>query len=141
MMDFFLAFFLWRSSVKKHFMFLVLGLLIACGPLFAHHGYQVAYDTSSPLTKTGTVTHLQWTNPHCQVYFDVKEKNGKTVNWGIEMTNPRALIRRGVNPALFPEGRVLEITFSPSRSGANRGLVKEIKIDGKVVLGGPGAAA
>src|ERR1043166_2690975 len=85
-----------RSPLRKLVMYAVFGFMI-CAPLFAHHGYQVAYDTSSPLTKTGVVTHLQWTNPHCQVYMDVKEANGKMVNWGIEMTNPRALIRRGVN--------------------------------------------
>ena len=117
--------------------------LAPCVTAFAHHGFQVAYDTdpASGLTKTGPVTHLQWTNPHCQVYIDVKNPDGSVTNWGIEMTNPRALVRRGVNPAMFPEGKVIEISFSPSRSGANRGLVREIKIGGKVVLGGPGAGA
>src|SRR5690242_2020782 len=97
------------------------GLLGACGSALAHHGYQVAYDTSNSLTKAGKVTHLQWTNPHCQVYVDVKNADGSVTNWGIEMTNPCALVRRGVNPALFPEGKMIEITFSPSRSGVNRG--------------------
>lgn len=120
---------------------LAVGLLVVCGAAFAHHGYQVAYDTATSLTKTGTVTHLQWTNPHCQIYIDVKNPDGSVTNWGIEMTNPRALVRRGVNPAVFPEGKVVEIRFSPSRSGATRGLVREIKIEGKVVLGGAGAAA
>ena len=129
--------------MRKVVMFSVLaaGLLMASGAAFAHHGYQVAYDTANSITKTGIVTHLQWTNPHCQVYMDVKNADGSVTNWGIEMTNPRALIRRGVNPALFPEGKIIEITFSPSRSGVNRGLVKEVKIDGKVILGGAGAAA
>ena len=109
-------------------------LTLAGGVAFAHHGFTVAYDTANPITKTGVVTHLQWTNPHCQVYFDVKESDGKTVNWGIEMTNPRSLVRMGVTPAMFPEGRTVTITFSPSRSGANRGLIKQVVIDGKTMF-------
>ena len=107
------------------------GLVMACTSALAHHGFQVAYDTASPVTKTGTVTHLQWTNPHCQVYMDVKNPDGSVTNWGIEMTNPRSLVRMGITPAMFPEGKVVEITFSPSRSGANRGLVRQVKVDGK----------
>jgi hypothetical protein len=122
--------------------FLSAAALLAAGQsLLAHHGFQVAYDTATSVTKAGTVTHLQWTNPHCQIYFDVKNPDGSVTNWGIEMTNPRALVRRGVNPASFPQGKLVEITFNPSRSGANRGLVREIKVDGKVILGGPGAGA
>ena len=119
--------------MKKMSMYAVLavGLLMAGGAAFAHHGFQVAYDTANPITKTGTVTHLQWTNPHCQVYMDVKNSDGSVTNWGIEMTNPRSLVRMGINPAMFPEGKVVEIKFSPSRSGANRGLVKQVKVDGK----------
>ena len=64
------------------------------------------------MTKQGVVTHLQWTNPHCQIYFDVKEADGSVVNWGIEMTNPRALVNMGITPNLFPEGKTVEITFS-----------------------------
>ena len=111
--------------------FLAVGLLMVCGVAFAHHGFQVAYDTKNPMTKTGVVTHLQWTNPHCQVYFDVKEADGKVINWGIEMTNPRALVKMGITPNLFPEGKVVEIAFSPSRSGVNRGLVRQVVVDGK----------
>jgi hypothetical protein len=109
----------------------MMGVLLMAGAAFAHHGFQVAYDTTSPLTKKGVVTHLQWTNPHCQIYFDVKEADGKTVNWGIEMTNPRALVNMRITPDLFPEGKTVEITFSPARSGVNRGLVRQITVDGK----------
>lgn len=116
------------------FSFVAVAVLLAGGAAYAHHGFSVAYDTANPVTKTGVVTHLQWTNPHCQIYFNVTEPDGKVVNWGIEMTNPRSLVRMGVTPAMFPEGKTVTITFSPSRSGANRGLIKQVVIDGKTMF-------
>src|SRR5689334_21256623 len=58
-------------------------ILVVCGSALAHHG-NVAYDEQHPTTINGVVTEFVWSNPHCQIYLDVKDKKGNVVNWGVE---------------------------------------------------------
>jgi hypothetical protein len=76
---------------------------LACGAALAvatsalaHHSFPAQYDVNKPITLTGKVTKVEWTNPHIFIYADVKdEKSGEVVNWAFEMGGPNALIRRG----------------------------------------------
>lgn len=62
----------------------------------AHHSFPAQYDVNKPITLTGKVTKVEWTNPHIFIYADVKdEKSGEVLNWAFEMGGPNALIRRG----------------------------------------------
>jgi hypothetical protein len=70
-------------------------LLTVSGAL-AHHSFPAQYDVNKPITLTGKVTKVEWTNPHIFIYADVKdEKSGEVVSWAFEMGGPNALIRRG----------------------------------------------
>ncbi len=70
--------------------------LAAAAPALAHHSFAAQYDVNKPITLTGKVTKVEWTNPHIYVFADVKdEKSGAVVNWAFEMGGPNALIRRG----------------------------------------------
>jgi hypothetical protein len=69
-------------------------LLMFSGLLFAHHG-TAAYDTVNPLTLKGTVTDFRFINPHCQVYFDIKNDKGEVEHWQGELTAPNKLARAG----------------------------------------------
>src|SRR6201984_1102442 len=71
-----------------------LALLIVAVPVFAHPG-AAAYDTSNALTFKGTVTEFRFINPHCQVYFDVKNDKGEVEHWQGELTAPNKLARAG----------------------------------------------
>jgi hypothetical protein len=124
-----------REPVRKMIpiLYLAFGLLLFAGGAFAQNK-TYSSDSASAVTKTGVVTDLVWANPRCIVSMDVKGDNGGIVNLSIELTNPRTLIRFGVIPATLPEGKEVTVTFSPSTSEANRGLIKELKIDGKVVF-------
>jgi hypothetical protein len=74
------------------------GLLIGAVPAMAHHSFAAEYDASKPIKLTGTVTKIEWTNPHCYFYINVKNEAGKTENWALEMGNPNALLRAGWTP-------------------------------------------
>jgi hypothetical protein len=114
-------------------------VLMLCGALFAHHGTGISYDESKELTLTGTVTSFRWANPHTQLYFDVKDENGKLVSWAAELNSPGVLSREGWTRNKFKPGDVLTITVNPSKAGTPVGNTvrsKPILIGGKEVVAG-----
>jgi len=62
---------------------------------YAHHNFRAEFDINAPFTATGTVTRVEWTNPHTWFYLDVKDDKGAVVNWALEMGSPNALMRAG----------------------------------------------
>mgnify|MGYP006208509485 CR=1 FL=1 len=73
----------------------IAGVLLAAGRTTAHHSFAAEFDANKPITLKGVVTKVDWTNPHVWFYIDVKEKDGKVVNWGAEMGPPHGLQRYG----------------------------------------------
>jgi hypothetical protein len=102
----------------------------------AHHGTNISYDASKPTTLTGTVTEFVWQNPHCQVYFDVKDAAGKITAWTGELNSP-GVLQRGNNwtRRTLKAGDVITITLSPSKVGAPVGVATRIMIGDKEILG------
>jgi len=75
---------------------LAIGLFLSAGlPLLAHHAFSATFDSKRPIKLTGTVTKIEWQNPHAWFYLDVKEANGSSTNWGMELGSPNLLIRAG----------------------------------------------
>ena len=97
------------------------GLLTMCGPLWAHHGNS-AYDEKHPITIMGTVTEFVWTNPHCQIYLNVKDDKGKIVKWSVESQSPGILRRNGWNRNSIKPGDQVSITLAAARNGAPVGF-------------------
>ena len=104
------------------FFALVVGLATICVPMFAHHGTAASFDNSHRMTVKGTVTEFVWSNPHCQLYFDVKNDKGETVNWGIELLSPGNLIRIGWNKNQFKPGEELQVSFVPAKGDRPFGI-------------------
>ena len=117
---------------------LSVGLLIMCFPLLAHHGTGT-YDSSKSVTLSGVVTEFAFTNPHAALFFDVKDTNGKLVNWAIEMNSPGVLRRAGWTKNTFKAGDQITITVRPARAGTPVGLINRaqpVMVNGKQVLSG-----
>ncbi|HZP32037.1 MAG TPA: DUF6152 family protein [Candidatus Acidoferrales bacterium] len=104
--------------------------------LFAHHGGS-EYDTKNLKTLKGAVTEYYWANPHCQIFLDVKDDSGKTVNWGIETLAPAVLRRAGWNPQLLKPGDLVTLVVAPSKKGTPIGMIRKLILpDGKELTGG-----
>lgn len=102
-----------------------------CATAWAHHG-NVAYDEAHPITISGKVTEFVWSNPHCQIYLDVKDAKGKVVNWAVESQSPGILRRNGWTREILKAGDAITVTLIPARNGAPVGFSGEDL--GKVVL-------
>jgi hypothetical protein len=120
---------------------LAAGVLIFSGALFAHHGTNASYDMDKVVTMTGTVTEFVWTNPHCELFFDVKDDKGNVVRWGGETNSPGVLREAGFSKNFVKPGDQIKISVHPSKAGTPFGVVTKIVLpDGSVFERGAGEA-
>ena len=106
--------------------------LLLSASMIAHHGSGISYDMSKSITLTGTVTEFVWSNPHCQVFFDVKDAKGNVVNWGGELGSPTVLRNAGYDRNVFKAGDKITVTGRPSKSDSTVMLpVKVVFADGR----------
>jgi Family of unknown function (DUF6152) len=105
----------------------ILGGLIVAGVLLttvqssAHHSFAAEFDANKPVTLTGVVTKLEWTNPHVWFYINVKDKDtGQVTNWGAEMGPPHGLQRQGWRRDTLKIGEEVTVVGSRAKNGSNR---------------------
>ena len=105
----------------------VLSLVASAVPLSAHHSFAAEYDASKPIKLTGTVTKIEWTNPHCFFYIDVKnEQSGKIENWALELGNPNALLRAGWTPNSVKIGEAVTVEGTRAKDGSLLGNARSM---------------
>jgi hypothetical protein len=95
---------------------------------FAHHPFSAEYDWKKPVTLTGTVTKLDWTNPHAILHVDAKDADGKQMNWTLEMGSVAALTRAGWNRDTVKAGDQVTVDAWLAKSGTGRANVKSVKL-------------
>ena len=92
-------------------------LLVAGGSILAHHSFAAEYDVNKPITLKGTLTKMEWVNPHGWIYVDVTGPDGKVTNWSVEAGAPNALLRRGLRSTDFPVGSVIIVDGYRAKNG------------------------
>ncbi len=103
----------------------------------AHHSFAAEYDRDKPIELTGTVTKVEWTNPHARIYIDVQDADGKVVNWDFELGPPNGLMRQGWNRNSLRQGHVVKINGFLSKDQPHVANARSVFLpDGRQVFAG-----
>jgi hypothetical protein len=121
----------------------VVCLAVGVVSLDAHHAFNAEFDANKPVSFSGTVTKVEWINPHVWLHMDVQMPNGKTENWGFEAGTPNVLFRRGFTKASLMPGTKVKVDGYQAKDGTRRANGRDLTFaDGKkLFMGSSGTGA
>jgi len=108
------------------------GIVCLSAPVRAHHGFETEYDSNKIITATGTVSKIEWTNPHMHLYVDVTDAAGKVTTYNLELTSPNAIQRQGWNKNDLVAGE--KVTF---KAHAGKVVEERAALDSLVKVSAP----
>jgi hypothetical protein len=112
-------------------------LVLASSDVRAHHSFAAQYDADKPVTLVGTVTKVEWTNPHARFYIDVKDDKGVVTNWNLELASPNVLRRNGWARTSLNVGDEVTVEGSLAKNGTKMANARVVKLaDGRQVFAG-----
>ena len=118
-------------------------LLLAAVPAWAHHAFAAEFDATKPIRLQGTVTKMEWINPHAWIHIDVKRPDGKVEQWMVEGGTPNTLFRRGFGKNSLLPGTVIVVDGYQAKDGSQKANGRDLTFpDGrKLFLGSSGTGA
>jgi Family of unknown function (DUF6152) len=126
--------------MRINFLAMAAGMAMAAIPMLAHHSFSAEYDRSKPMELKGTVTKVEWMNPHARFYVDVKDETGKVTNWEFELGSPNGLMRNGWTRNSLQKGDEVSVSGSQAKDGSNLVNANSVVLaNGKRVFAGSSA--
>jgi hypothetical protein len=129
-----------NKSMKTKFLAgaaVALGLLVNTVPALAHHSFAAEFDAKKPVTLTGVVTKLEWTNPHARFHVNVTEEGGTSTLWDFELGSPNGLMRHGWSRNSLKPGDTVTVMGYPAKDGSKLVNARSVSLpDGRKIFAG-----
>lgn len=123
--------------MMSRFLIVALVLFVPAAAADGHHSFAAEFDADQPVSVTGSVTKVEWTNPHARFYIDAKDEKGNMVNWDFELGGATQLIRRGWSRTTLKPGDVVSVSGFRARKAPHIANAREVRLaDGRRVLAG-----
>ena len=120
----------------KHSAVVMIVVVLAGARLLGHHSFAAEFDATKAIRLTGTLTKIEWTNPHTYFYLDVKDDSGNIIKWGCESGAPGALSRRGFKRGDLQIGDTIVVDGYRAKDGSNLIDARRVTLpDGRIVSG------
>ena len=112
-------------------------LALTASTVVAHHSFAAEYDANKPVTLKGTVSKIEWTNPHARFYVDVRDEKGTVTSWNLELASPNVLVRNGWTRKSLNVGDEVVVEGSLAKDGSKMANARVVRLaDGRRVFAG-----
>jgi len=125
----------YTTALGRRLAGLIIPVVLWTAPTLAHHSFAAQYDVTKPVEMKGTVTKVEWTNPHARLYIDVKNDKGETINWNFEIASPNILVRNGWKQNTVNVGDRITVSGYLARKGERMAIAGAVAdANGKAIF-------